>query len=273
MAGAAARKNSTAEKAKKTARSAMKSEPVHKARPSRSKTLKRLLDKKSSENPRLKTSMKTHRTGARQASKKNRRAKASVELASGNQVVSTGVSSVAEAPPRLLRDTKGTSSALALLEKAIKLIHQKDFKRARVELNNLMAAHPEEAEILVRARSYLQICNREDSVNKKTLIPSDQLYALGVLEHNRGDYQAAISYFRQAIQKHHDADYIYYSMAASMAPYGDAVAAIQNLRKAIELNEDNRVYAKNDPDFSSLYSLKEFIDLVGLNHPPARETD
>jgi len=51
------------------------------------------------------------------------------------------------------------------------------------------------------------------------------------------------------------------------------VAAIQNLRKAIELNEDNRVYAKNDPDFSSLYSLKEFIDLVGSSNLPANEAN
>jgi tetratricopeptide (TPR) repeat protein len=195
-----------------------------------------------------------------------------MEMESG--VVPKGIPSVPEAPPpRLLRDTKGTAAALALLEKAIKCIHQKDFKKAHIELNNLMTAHPEEKEILARARSYKQICDREQSAGKKAPITNDQLYALGVLEHNRGDYRTAISHFGQAIQKHHDADYIYYSMAASMAAIGDHEAAIQNLRKAIELNEDNRVYAKNDTDFSSLYSLKEFADLVGLNSLSATEAD
>src|SRR5439155_24349777 len=34
--------------------------------------------------------------------------------------------------------------------------------------------------------------------------------------------------------------------------------------KAIDLNEDNRVYAKNDPDFAPLHVEREFVDLVGL---------
>jgi hypothetical protein len=48
--------------------------------------------------------------------------------------------------------------------------------------------------------------------------------------------------------------------------------AIANLRKAIELNEDNRIYAKNDTDFSSLQNQKEFSDLVGISPPPANES-
>jgi len=95
-------------------------------------------------------------------------------------------------------------------------------------------------------------------------VSNDQLYTLGVMEHNRGNYDGAISYFEQLLANHPNADYIYYSLAASKARKNEIAEAIQNLRKAIDLNEDNRVYAKNDPDFAPLHVEREFVDLVGL---------
>jgi tetratricopeptide (TPR) repeat protein len=272
MARVAARNKRATEKEKGKPRSASKGKFAQNAKASSSGTQKKELAKRPAKGVKPRESSKARGMQARQAHYKSGESSISMEMESN--VTSKGIPSVTEAPPpRVLSDTKGTSAALALLEKAIKFIHQKDYKKARVELNNLMAAHPEEKEILARARSYMQICDREQSAGKKAQIPNDQLYTLGVLEHNRGDYQTAISHFTQAVQKHPDADHIYYSMAASMAAAGDAASAIQNLHKAIELNEDNRVYAKNDPDFSSLYSLKEFMELVGLSNSASNEAD
>ena len=128
-----------------------------------------------------------------------------------------------------------------------------------------------ELDILARARSYVQICEREEAAQKKQSISTDQLYALGVMEHNKANYDMAISYFLQSLEKHPDADYIYYSVAASQALKGDLSASIENLRKAVELNEDSRVYAKNDADFAALQSKKEFAELVGITPVPASE--
>jgi tetratricopeptide (TPR) repeat protein len=172
---------------------------------------------------------------------------------------------------RLLRETKSTAAALSLLEKGIKLIYEKEFKKARIELRTLLDTYPEETEILARVRTYVRICDREEAAHKRPAVGNDELYTFGVIAHNRGDYDGAISYFRQSFEKHTNADYIYYSLAASMAMKGDVVEATLNLRKAIELNEENRVYAKNDSDFSSLNSHKEFTDLVGINLAPTGE--
>jgi tetratricopeptide (TPR) repeat protein len=176
-----------------------------------------------------------------------------------------GITSGLDASQRLLRHTKTTFAALALLEKGIGYIYQKEFKKARTELKALLESYPSETEILARARSYLQICDREEALQKKTPVTTDQLYALGVLEHNRANYDLAISYFLESLRNHPKADYIYYSAAASMAMKGDLVNSIENLRKAIELNEDSRIYAKNDSDFSALQTMKEFAELVGIN--------
>jgi tetratricopeptide (TPR) repeat protein len=174
------------------------------------------------------------------------------------------VNKIAE-QPRLLRETRTTTAALALLERGIKLIYRKEFKKARGELKALLEGYPAESEILARARSYLQICDREEAAHKKPVIGNDQLYTLGVMEHNRGDFDKAILLFRQSLEKNLGSDHIYYSLAASLAMKGDLAEAFRNLRKAAEMNEENRVYAKNDPDFASLHDQKEFGDLIGWN--------
>jgi tetratricopeptide (TPR) repeat protein len=176
-----------------------------------------------------------------------------------------------EPAPPLLRESKSTTAALNRLEKGIKALYQKDFKKARLEFKSLLEDYPAEWEILARARSYLQICAREEAAHKRPAITNDQLYGLGVMEHNRGDYEGALGYFRQALSQRPEADHIHYSIAASLALKGDALEAIQTLRKAIEMNEDNRIYAKNDSDFLTLHVHKEFTDLVGLNPAPAGE--
>jgi tetratricopeptide (TPR) repeat protein len=195
-----------------------------------------------------------------------------MEAESRKPALKASAASTVEAPPRLLRQTKTTSAALAILGKGVELIFQKDFKKARTELKALLEAYPGELDILARARSYIQICDREEANLKKQPVSSDQLYALGVMEHNKANYDAAISYFLQSLEKHPNADYVYYSVAASQAMKGDLVQSIENLQKAVELNEDSRIYAKNDADFAALQSRKEFAELVGLSQPLITES-
>jgi len=171
-----------------------------------------------------------------------------------------------DAPSQLLRRNKTTASALAQLEKGIEFIHRKDFKKAIAELQSLTEKYKNETEITASARSYIDICRRGEARLKKTPpATQNQTYAMGVMEHNKTNYDKAIAYFRQSLEGYPRADYIYYSIAASLALKGDVPEAIENLRKAVELNRDSLVHAKNDPDFSHLESNKEFLDLVGAS--------
>ena len=142
-----------------------------------------------------------------------------------------------------------------------------------MEFNSLIESYPGEMEILARTRSYLQICDKEERLRKESAVPTGDYYSLGVMEHNRGNYEGAIENFRKALSRHPSAEHIFYSLAASLALKGEPAEATQVLRRAIELNEDNRIYAKNDPDFGSLHNNRDFIDLVGLNPGPAVISD
>ena len=208
------------------------------------------------------------RTGKQKTSKLKKRTikeNKSMEAELKKSSLSGEKSPGANASQGLLRQTKTTSAALSHLGKGIEFIYKKDYKKARNELTALVRSFPEETEILARARSYLQICNREEQSQKKPEIAPDQLYTLGVLEHNKANYDAAILYFQQSLKKHPDADYIYYSVAASLARKGDLQASMEHLKKAIELNADSRIFARNDEDFSVFETDEKFSELLGIS--------
>jgi tetratricopeptide (TPR) repeat protein len=244
------------------------SRPAKKSAPKASAKLSRKISgskgKPSSPKTRKQEKRKVLKTSTRPV-RPARRGKKILAAETKKPVLRTGATSPAITPARLLHQTKTTSPALALLGKGVELIFQKDFKRAKNELKSLLHLYPGELDILARARSYIQICEREEANLKKPVASADQMYALGILEHNKANYDAAISYFLQFLAKHPGADYVYYSIAASQAKKGDLAKAIENLRKAVELNEDSRIYAKNDADFHALQTEGEFAELVGVN--------
>jgi len=269
-----------AQKKTKKQKSRSPARPVKKAKPkaaAKVSTRKRVSKAKVS-------SQKTKPKGAPKAKKKTlssprrpaKKGKKSMQTKSRRSAAKTSVTPAPAAPappPRLLRETKTTAAALALLEKGIEHIYKKNFGKARRELKTLLDTYPGEMDILARARSYLLICDREDVTQKKPPTATDQLYALGILEHNKTNYDAALSYFLQSLETHPKADYIYYSVAASLAMKGNLAESLENLRKAVELNEDSKIYAKNDDDFSALQTQQEFMELVGLGLPPATESE
>ncbi len=173
----------------------------------------------------------------------------------------------------LLRQTKTSTAALKHLEKGIELIFKKDFKKALLELNSLCSKYPEEAEIVARARSYIAICERENPSKAKIETSSEQLYALGVLEHNKAKYDEAISYYVRSLKDNPELDYIHYSIAASQAMKGDLKESLDNLRKAVDLNEESRIYARNDEDFSAFEGNEEFDELVGISQDQTTDSE
>jgi tetratricopeptide (TPR) repeat protein len=271
MARTSAHKRTSKQKTRKTTHVPKKAKPKAASRSTQRKVA--LKAKASSRRIKAKAARKVKKEIVSSARRPVRKERKKMEAESRKSALRTGTTSAPNASPHLLRQTKTTAAALSLLEKGIELIYKKDFKKARGELKTLLETYPEELDILARARSYMQICDREEASQKKPPVTTDQLYALGILEHNKANYDSAISYFLQSLELHPNADYIYYSVAASLAMKGNLAESMENLRRAVELNEDSRIYAKNDADFSALQTQKDFVELVGLGQPTATETE
>lgn len=150
--------------------------------------------------------------------------------------------------------------ALALFERAVKALGRKDLDRARALLDDLLEGHPDQQELVERARAYRVMCDRPRRPARPRTF--EELVNYGVVLHNRGDFVQAIRYFLQALEIHPRHENALYCLAASQARHGDATAALKALKSAIHASPQSRALARRDDDFEPLRGAAEFQALV-----------
>jgi tetratricopeptide (TPR) repeat protein len=154
------------------------------------------------------------------------------------------------------------SPAVELFEKALKSLNKKDFDRARDLLDQLIENHPDERDVVERARAYRTICDR--SLDRRPSRPKtfEDLLKYGIYHHNRGEYQEALKFLNQAAEIHPRNEHVLYCMAATAARAGDNATALKSLRGAVTAGPSNRAQARQDPDFETLREDEEFLSIV-----------
>jgi len=154
------------------------------------------------------------------------------------------------------------SPAVELFEKALKSLNKKDFDRARDLLDQLIENHPDERDVVERARAYRTICDR--SLDRRPSRPKtfEDLLKYGIYHHNRGEYQEALKFLNQAAEIHPRNEHVLYCVAAAAARAGDTAIALKALRSAIAASPSNRAQARSDSDFDGLRENPDFVALV-----------
>jgi tetratricopeptide (TPR) repeat protein len=157
---------------------------------------------------------------------------------------------------------KRASPGLEAFERAVKALGKKDFERAADLLDALIEAHPDEKELLERARSYRAICER--ALEKRPGRPRsfEDLLNHGVYLMNRGEYPDALKALQQAAEIHPKNEHVLYCLAAVHARTGDTAGALKALRSAIHANPANRAQARSDADFDPIRADLDFAALV-----------
>ena len=90
----------------------------------------------------------------------------------------------------------------------------------------------------------------------------DDHYYLAVMLSNRGDHERALREVDAALSQRPESRKAHYLKASILAATRDRRAALDALSRAIDLDDQNRIYAANDPDFSGLRDDEEFITLT-----------
>jgi len=160
---------------------------------------------------------------------------------------------------------KRTSQALEAFEKALKALGKRDYERARELLDGLIGAHPEERELLERARSYRAVCERALTEAKRPAFRPkgfEELLNHGVYLHNRGEFEEALRFLRQAAEIHPKNEHVLYCLAATAARAGETETALKALRSAIAASPASRAQARSDSDFDPIREDEAFIELV-----------
>jgi len=156
-----------------------------------------------------------------------------------------------------------SSHALEIFERAVKALGKRDYERARDHFADLIQSHPDERDVLERARTYKVLCDRaldkRPSFRPKSF---EDFLNYGVYLHNRGEFDEALKNLQQAAEIHPKNEHALYCLAATAARSGDTAAAIKALRSAITSNPETRTQARSDSDFDPIREEDEFAVLI-----------
>jgi tetratricopeptide (TPR) repeat protein len=162
-------------------------------------------------------------------------------------------------PARAQAPDRRHQQALLLFERAVRAFGRRDLERAGELFDSVLWEHPDEPELVERARSYRVMCRKPRASRPRTF---EELLNYGVLLHNRGEYMLAVKYLDQALELQPRDEGALYCLAAAQARAGDVAAALRALRAAIDANPATRAQARRDADFELLRQRGEFLSLV-----------
>jgi tetratricopeptide (TPR) repeat protein len=168
----------------------------------------------------------------------------------------------AEALARSRQEAEDYQKALAAYAHCLELLQNRHWEAASRALAEFTSHHGRERELAQRARTYLRVCAQH--LDSKSMQPKDfdgRCY-LAVVLANKGEYKEALATLAQALEERPNSDKVFYLMASTKALKGDRRGALDALEKAIALDERNRIWAANNPDFAGLRDDEEFITLT-----------
>jgi tetratricopeptide (TPR) repeat protein len=163
-------------------------------------------------------------------------------------------------PTRTPVQDRRYQQAVDLFTRGVKALGRKDFDRARELFDALFEEHPDQKELLERARTYRAMCSKTRRPGRPKTF--EELLNYGVILHNRGEFAQAVKFLRQALEVQPRNESALYCLAAAQARAGDPDAALQTLRSAISANPATRALARKDDDFEPLRGALEFRTLV-----------
>jgi tetratricopeptide (TPR) repeat protein len=169
------------------------------------------------------------------------------------------------------REQKPIADALKKFEGGVtKLLDGKRAQAAKI-FQAIIDDPPNDLGLVMRARQYLAATEQEESEPK--LKSADDYYHHGVVLMNDGDHEGALEAFEVAADKAPKDDRISYVRAVALSLSDDEEGALAMLAQAIEMNDVNRVYARNDPDFAELAGNAEFRELTAPPEPEDEEAE
>jgi tetratricopeptide (TPR) repeat protein len=246
--------------AKKTAKKAVKKPARKKAAP------------KAAKKPAREAAVRKKTTGkaagkkvAREAPAKKAARKApakKVKKPARGRIVKKVVQPSEEAAVRSRKEAEEYQLALTAYGTCLELLQKRDWEGASRALADFGSHHGRESELAQRARTYLRVCAQH--LDSKSVQPkdfNDRCYTALILA-NKGEYKEALTMLDEALQERPRSSKAHYLKASTLALMGERRGALDALKTAIEMEDRNRIYAANNPDFAGLRDDEEFITLT-----------
>jgi tetratricopeptide (TPR) repeat protein len=154
-------------------------------------------------------------------------------------------------------DQKGQTDLFA---RATRSFTGGDFQRAR-DLYEEAAAGPS-LEVAESARMYVRMCDQRIGREKVEIRTPEERYDVAVQLINQRKLPPAQQHLKTALESMPNAAHLHYAMALAKGLGGDPHAAQEHLRRAIELDPQQRALARGDSDFQELMHHPEIRSLI-----------
>ena len=158
--------------------------------------------------------------------------------------------------------------AIRLYEDGIKGVQSRKFASAQKAYQKLVDDYPEERELGERARLYVAVCDRElNPAVAEVQTAEDRLYA-ATIALNSESIDEALQHLKTVERDEPENPRALYMLAVAYALANNADQAVAYLERSIELEPDNRILARQEPDFERLYEDARFEDLTAAEEEP-----
>jgi tetratricopeptide (TPR) repeat protein len=148
--------------------------------------------------------------------------------------------------------------ALAAYGLAVKEFQKGEFEKASESLKSFIEKFPTDREIVDRAKVYLAIAMKRPKKEAVALKGFEDHYRYGVVKINQHDYAGAIKALEKALEFKENEGLVHYLLADVHCLMGEADAALDFLKKAIQKDKNFSVLAQNEPDFEPIWEDKKF---------------
>jgi tetratricopeptide (TPR) repeat protein len=166
----------------------------------------------------------------------------------------------AEKPPRETIDP-AVQRQLKQYEEAVRYCNQLKFHKAKQVFEKV--ARGPSRELADRAHVHLRICEQRISRPPTPVLrTAEDYYHQGIAMMNLGLWDSAREHLDKARKLAPKGDFVFYALAALDCLTGEAEAALENLKIAIDLRPENRYHARNDEDFAFLQEDPRFTEVL-----------
>jgi Tfp pilus assembly protein PilF len=161
------------------------------------------------------------------------------------------------------REAEALSQAEAQLrryEEAYRLFRSQNFAQAKAAFER--AIDGPQRELTHNARLHISMCERRMQSAPLEFPTAEENYNYGIARLNSRELAAARRYFETALSLAPNGDHIFYAMALCCGLGGDLQGCYENLKRAIDLQPRNRLFARQDQDFNTIVQHPVFHQLL-----------
>jgi tetratricopeptide (TPR) repeat protein len=168
-----------------------------------------------------------------------------------------------KAPTTHREAARELTHARKVFEKGMEHLHRREMEGAAACFAEIVELHPDERELVDRARTYLAVARNGKKDREKLPRDGAETYHAAVFEKNRGNCAKALELVRSANGQADPDGRLAYLAACCHALTGRPAEAIESLRAAIAASDQNRIQARLEADLVPLRSDPHFDALVG----------